>query len=97
MSYGNNASNFDNMKNGQNTRGLRAGIRRRLRSNAHAMRPKIVGEALQKISKDREVSDAMFKILEIENLLDGESRLTLLPKDNDLIKQLVGAESIDDS
>jgi hypothetical protein len=57
------------------------------------MRPKIVGEALHKISANQEVSDAVFKILEIENLLEGDSRLTLLPKDNELIKQLIGAES----
>ena len=35
----------------------------------------------------------MFKILEVENLLEGDARLTLLPKNNELIKQLVGAET----
>ena len=62
-------------------------------ARATAMRPKIVGEALHKISTNPEVSDAMFKILEIENLLEGDSRLTILPKDNELLKQLVGAET----
>ena len=61
-------------------------------ARADAMRPKIVGEALDKISANPEVSDAMFKILETENLLEGDSRITLLPEDNELIKQLVGAE-----
>ena len=62
-------------------------------ARASAMRPKIVGESLHKISANPEVSDAVFKILEVESLLEGEARLTLLPKDNELIKQLVGAES----
>jgi regulator of protease activity HflC (stomatin/prohibitin superfamily) len=62
-------------------------------ARATAMRPKIVGEALHKISTNPEVSDTMFKILEIENLLEGDSRLTILPKDNELLKQLVGAET----
>jgi hypothetical protein len=65
-------------------------------AKARAMRPKIVGEALQKISANQEVSDAMFQILEMENLIAGDSRLTLLPKDNELIKQLVGAETVTD-
>ena len=62
-------------------------------ARATAMRPKIVGEALHKISTNPEVSDTMFKILEIENLLEGDSRLTILPKDNELLKQLVCAET----
>jgi regulator of protease activity HflC (stomatin/prohibitin superfamily) len=62
-------------------------------ARATAMRPKIVGEALDEISDNPEVAEAMFKILEVENLLEGDTRLTLLPKDNELIKQLVGAET----
>jgi regulator of protease activity HflC (stomatin/prohibitin superfamily) len=62
-------------------------------ARASAMRPKIVGEALDKISANPEVSEALFKILEMENLVEGDSRLTLLPKDNELIKQLIGAET----
>lgn len=54
-------------------------------------RPKIVGEALHEISVKLGVAEAMFKILEVENLVEGDIRLTLLPKDNELIKQLVGA------
>jgi hypothetical protein len=58
---------------------------------AQAMRPKIVGKALNDISANLEVVDAKFKILEIEDLLKAESRLTLLPKDSDLMLQLVAA------
>jgi regulator of protease activity HflC (stomatin/prohibitin superfamily) len=63
-------------------------------ARATAMRPKIVGEALDEISSNPEVAEAMFKILEVENLLEGDARLTLLPKDNELIKELVGAETV---
>ena len=62
-------------------------------AKAEAMRPKIVGEALQKIAADPEVADALFKILEMENLMKGDTRITLLPQDNTLIKQFVGAET----
>jgi regulator of protease activity HflC (stomatin/prohibitin superfamily) len=62
-------------------------------ARAQAMRPKIVGEALHTISTNPEVSDAMFKILEIENLLEGDTRITLLPQDNVMMKQFVGAET----
>ena len=62
-------------------------------AKAEAMRPKIVGEALQKISTDPEVADALFKILEMENLMEGDTRITLLPQDNALMKQFVGAET----
>ena len=58
-----------------------------------AMRPKIVGEALDKLSANPEVAEVMFKILEVENLVECNARLTLLPKDNELIKQLIGAET----
>jgi regulator of protease activity HflC (stomatin/prohibitin superfamily) len=66
-------------------------------ARAQAMRPKIVGKALNDISANPEVANAMFKILEMENLLKAESRLTLLPKDNDLMKQLVAAETVDNA
>ncbi len=62
-------------------------------ARAEAMRPKIVGEALQKIAADPEVSNALFKVLEMENLMKGDTHITLLPQDNALIKQLVGAET----
>ena len=66
-------------------------------ARATAMRPKIVGEALDKISANPEVAEVMFKILEVENLVEGNARLTLLPKDNELIKQLIGAETAVDT
>ena len=62
-------------------------------AKAKAMRPKIVGEALQKITTNPEVASALFEILEIENTLKGDTRITLLPTDSALMKNLVGAET----
>jgi regulator of protease activity HflC (stomatin/prohibitin superfamily) len=62
-------------------------------AQAEAMRPKIVGEALQKIAANPEVANALFQVLETENLLKGDTRITLLPRDNAIMKQFVGAET----
>lgn len=48
-------------------------------AKASAIRPQLVGDALQRICKDPETSDAMFTILETQKLLDGKSKLTLVP------------------
>lgn len=66
-------------------------------AKAEAIRPKIVGEALQQITSEPEVANALFKILEMENLLKGGTRITLLPQDNGLLKQFVGAETAVDT
>jgi regulator of protease activity HflC (stomatin/prohibitin superfamily) len=60
-------------------------------ARANAMRPKIVGAALQEICADPEVSQALFEILETEKILAGKSRLTLLPQNGNLLAQLVAA------
>ena len=62
---------------------------------ANAMRPKIVGEALRQISVDRQVADALFEILETQRVLDGEAQITLIPPGNNLLAQLVAAETSD--
>ena len=48
-------------------------------AHAAAMRPYLVGMALQDISKDREIMDAVFEILETQKMLEGEVDLTLIP------------------
>ncbi len=60
-------------------------------AKATAMRPKIVGAAMQAICQDPEVATAMFEILETENTLAGKSKLTLLPPQSGLLSQLVAA------
>ena len=62
-------------------------------AKANAMRPQIVGEALNKISQDPAVAKALFDILETENILDSQARITLLAEGNGLLTQLLAAES----
>jgi regulator of protease activity HflC (stomatin/prohibitin superfamily) len=57
-------------------------------AKAKAMRPKIVGEALGAISADPEVAKAVFDVLEIESLLEGRVKVTLLPEGSDLLAQM---------
>lgn len=51
-------------------------------AKAAAVRPQIVGATLLNISKDPEVLDTMFEILETQRILGGQNNLTLLPKDS---------------
>ena len=60
---------------------------------AAAMRPRIVGEALQKISADPEVFGVMFDILETQKIVEGKARITIIPQKNELIPQLLAAEA----
>lgn len=62
-------------------------------AKAAAMRPRIVGAGLQEITRDPDISRAMFDILEAQKILEGEADITLLPKGNDLLKQLVAVDS----
>lgn len=60
-------------------------------ARASALRPLIVGTALQDISKDSEVLERMFELLEYQRLLSSNARVTLLPPggDNGLLVPLM--------
>lgn len=60
-------------------------------AKAGAIRPQIVGSALDEISKDGEVSQAMFSVLETQRILAGKASLTLLPAGRPLMPDLLGA------
>jgi hypothetical protein len=60
-------------------------------AKAAAIRPAVVGEALQRISSDPDVSSAMFEILEAQKIIEGEARITLLPKGNGLMAELLAS------
>ena len=62
-------------------------------AKAAAMRPQIVGAALEKISQDSEIAEAMFEVLEVQNILEGEAELTLLPRNYRLLTEIVAAQS----
>jgi len=61
-------------------------------AKAAAMRPRIVGEALQQISADPEILSTMFEIMEMQGMIDGEARLTFIPPKSELLAQLLAAE-----
>ena len=61
-------------------------------AKAAAMRPRIVGEALQQISADQEILTAMFEILEMQSIIEGEARITFVPEKSELLSQLLVAE-----
>ena len=60
-------------------------------AKAAAMRPQIVGAALQKISVDTEISRALFNVLETQNIINGEAAVTIVPKKAGLIGELLAA------
>jgi regulator of protease activity HflC (stomatin/prohibitin superfamily) len=49
-------------------------------ARAAAIRPEIVGTALRQIGEDPTIASAMFEVLEVQRILEGPSRITLLPQ-----------------
>ncbi len=68
-------------------------------ARAASMRPKIVSNTIQKISKDPEVLSTMFDILEYQRITEGENDLTLIPEGsrNNILTQLLAAEKRNNS
>lgn len=62
-------------------------------AKAAAMRPQIVGAALQKISQDGDISNALFETLETQNIIDGQASITLIPKNSKFLGELVASQS----
>ena len=60
-------------------------------ARAAAIRPEIVGATLQKISQDPELASVMFEILECQQIIEGEARITMLPNGGHLLGQLLAA------
>jgi hypothetical protein len=63
-------------------------------ARAASMRPKIVSDTIQKISKDPEVLSNMFDILETQRIVEGENELTVIPQGskNNILTQLLASE-----
>lgn len=51
-------------------------------AKAAAVRPRIVGQTLDEISKDPEIAETLFEILETQKILEGSGKITLLPKNS---------------
>ncbi len=62
-------------------------------ARAQAMRPQIVGSALQRISDDPEVADAMFELLEMQRLVEGQAQVTLIPGRGGVLTDLLATEA----
>jgi len=56
---------------------------------AGAIRPGIVGSALQELAKDPEVFAAMFDVLETQHIINGEARITLVPPGNQMLTEML--------
>jgi regulator of protease activity HflC (stomatin/prohibitin superfamily) len=63
-------------------------------AKAAAMRPYIVGTALNTIAQDKEVAEVMFEILENQRMLEGNVNVTLIPPGlrGDILTQVLTAE-----
>jgi regulator of protease activity HflC (stomatin/prohibitin superfamily) len=60
-------------------------------AKAEAMRPQIVGEALNTISADPDVANALFEILETQKITEGKAGLTLMPSGSAPLAKLFAA------
>ncbi len=58
---------------------------------AGAIRPAVVGAALEEISRDPEVCECMFTILETQRLLAGGASITLLPEKSLLLSEFLAS------
>jgi len=64
-------------------------------AKAAAMRPNIVGAALAQIARDKPLSEALFDVLEVQNLLQsGDLRVTLIPLDATFLAQLEASNAL---
>ena len=60
-------------------------------AKAEAMRPQIVGEALNTIAADPDVANALFEILETQKITEGKAGLTLMPSGSAPLAKLFAA------
>lgn len=60
-------------------------------AKAGAIRPRIVGQAMQTITANPEVASAVFEILETQKILENKGHLSLIPKDSELLATLLAA------
>jgi regulator of protease activity HflC (stomatin/prohibitin superfamily) len=62
-------------------------------AKAAAMRPRIVGEALNKVAADPQVEGAMFEILEIQKIVESKARIILIPEKGGILPELLASTS----
>jgi regulator of protease activity HflC (stomatin/prohibitin superfamily) len=62
-------------------------------AKAAAIRPRIVGEALNQVAADPEVEAAMFEILETQKIVESKARITLIPDNGGILSELMASAS----
>jgi regulator of protease activity HflC (stomatin/prohibitin superfamily) len=62
-------------------------------AKAAAIRPSIVGTALQELAKDAEVFAALFDVLETQRIIDGQAHITLMPRGNQLLSEVLASRT----
>jgi regulator of protease activity HflC (stomatin/prohibitin superfamily) len=62
-------------------------------AKAAAMRPRIVGEALNQVAADAEVEAAMFEILETQKVIESKARIILIPPNGGILSELMASSS----
>jgi len=62
-------------------------------AKAAAIRPRVVGDALNQVAADPDVEAAMFEILEIQKIVDSKARITLIPENGGILSELLAATS----
>ncbi len=63
-------------------------------AKAAAMRPQIVGETLKEISRDPEVTRALFDVLEVQNILQGHAHITIMPEKDALLASILSSRTV---
>ncbi|HEX2677358.1 MAG TPA: SPFH domain-containing protein [Polyangiales bacterium] len=64
-------------------------------AKAAAMRPQIVGSALAAVARDAELCDALFDVLETQNLLQNQGlQVTLMPPGKELLNELEASRNL---
>jgi regulator of protease activity HflC (stomatin/prohibitin superfamily) len=64
-------------------------------AKAQAIRPQIVGQTLNEIAQDAEVSKALFEILEIQSAIEGKAQITLVPEKREMLSQLIASDVVE--
>lgn len=61
-------------------------------AKAQAIRPQILGRALNEISADPPVAEALFEILELQHIGESGAKVTFIPADKALLPELMAAK-----
>jgi regulator of protease activity HflC (stomatin/prohibitin superfamily) len=62
-------------------------------ARAAAMRPEIVGSALQKIAREPDIAESMFAILETQNIVNAKAEITLMPRNQQLLGEILAGQT----